>query len=207
MQLTGNLFMVCAPSGAGKTSLVAALLERHPEIHLSISSTTRPRREGETDGKHYHFVDTATFQQRVRENAFLEHAEVFGNHYGTSRSEVEPYLGRDQDVLLEIDWQGARQVRTAMPRARSIFILPPSVDELERRLRQRGQDSDDIIARRMAQARDEISRHNEFEYVVINDDFEQAITDLEAIIGAEKLRLQVQSARHAHLISSLLCSR
>ena len=204
MQLTGNLFMVCAPSGAGKTSLVAALLERHPEIHLSISSTTRPRREGETDGQHYHFVDTETFQKRVRENAFLEHAEVFGNHYGTSRSEVEPYLGRDQDVLLEIDWQGARQVRTAMPRARSIFILPPSVDELERRLRQRGQDSDEIIARRMAQARDEISRHNEFEYVVINDDFEQAITDLEAIIGAEKLRLQVQSVRHAPLIEALL---
>ena len=206
MQLTGNLFMVCAPSGAGKTSLVAALLERHPEIHLSISSTTRPRREGETDGEHYHFVNQETFRQRIKDNAFLEHAEVFGNHYGTSRCEVEPYLAKDQDVLLEIDWQGARQVRTAMPRVRSIFILPPSVAELERRLRQRGQDSDDIIAARMAQARSEISRHNEFEYVVINDDFEQAIVDLEAIIRAEKLRLQVQSARHARLITSLLHS-
>jgi guanylate kinase len=204
MQLTGNLFMVCAPSGAGKTSLVAALLERHPEIHLSISSTTRDKRPGEVDGQHYHFLSGEGFHAKLDDNAFLEHAEVFGNHYGTSRSEVVPYLEKDQDVLLEIDWQGARQVRTAMPRVRSIFILPPSISELERRLRHRAQDSDEVIQRRMSQAREEMVRHCEFDYVVINDDFERAIADLEAIVRSERLRLSVQSARHARLLDELL---
>ena len=164
--MTGTLFIVAAPSGAGKTSLVKALLECEPNLHLSISHTTRSPRPGENHGQHYHFVQPAEFTRLVKEDAFLEHAEVFGNYYGTSRAEVEARLRAGKDVLLEIDWQGAAQVRAKMPCC-SIFILPPSRDELLRRLRNRGQDSDAVIARRHAEAQTELSHYAEFDFLVI----------------------------------------
>ncbi len=202
--MPGTLFIVSAPSGAGKTSLVKALVERDPRVVLSVSHTTRPPRPGERDGVDYHFVDSATFERMVAEGAFLEHAEVFGNRYGTARATVERELAADRDVILEIDWQGARQVRAAMPEAVSVFILPPSREALEARLRGRGQDDETVIARRMARAVDEMSHYDEYDYLVVNDVFETALEDLLAIVRATRLRRPAQAARHAELLRRLL---
>lgn len=202
--MKGTLFIVAAPSGAGKSSLVNALLAREPGIRLSVSSTTRPPRSGEIDGEHYRFIDIERFQRDVKAGLFLEHAEVHGNFYGTPRSAVEPVLAGGDDVLLEIDWQGARQVSAAMPDCASVFILPPSREELERRLRNRGQDSAPVIARRLTAAREEISHCQEFDYLVVNDLFEQALEDLRHIFLAHRLRQPVQAERHAATLAALL---
>ena len=202
--MKGSLFIVAAPSGAGKSSLVNALLARVPGIRLSISSTTRAPRPGESEGEHYRFIDVATFERERAAGRFLEHAEVHGNFYGTPRSAVEPVLDAGEDVLLEIDWQGARQVRAAMPDSVSIFILPPSRAELERRLRARAQDDEGTIARRLAAAREEMRHCGEFDYLVVNDAFEQALADLAHIVLARRLRQPVQAARHAALLAGLL---
>jgi guanylate kinase len=202
--MTGTLYIVAAPSGAGKSSLVNALLEREREIVLSISHTTRPPRPGDVDGEHYHFVNRGVFERLVADNAFLEHAEVFGNLYGTSRNAVEPLLAQGRDVLLEIDWQGARQVRKVMPDSVSIFILPPSREELERRLRTRAADSAVTIARRLAESREEIAHVDDFDYVVVNDEFADALNDLRSIVTTRRLRREAQAKRHAALIADLL---
>jgi guanylate kinase len=202
--MTGTLYIVAAPSGAGKSSLVNALLEREREIVLSISHTTRPPRPGDIDGEHYHFVNRGVFERLVADNAFLEHAEVFGNLYGTSRNAVEPLLAQGRDVLLEIDWQGARQVRKVMPDSVSIFILPPSREELERRLRTRAADSAVTIARRLAESREEIAHVDDFDYVVVNDEFADALNDLRSIVTTRRLRREAQAKRHAALIADLL---
>jgi len=202
--MSGTLYIVAAPSGAGKSSLVNALLERERDIVLSISHTTRPPRPGDVDGEHYHFVNRGVFERLVADNAFLEHAEVFGNLYGTSRKAVEPLLEQGRDVLLEIDWQGARQVRKVMPDCVSIFILPPSREELERRLRTRAADSAVTIARRLAESRDEIAHVDDFDYVVVNDEFAEALNDLRSIVTTRRLRREAQAKRHAALIADLL---
>lgn len=202
--MIGTLYIVSAPSGAGKTSLVNALMDRLPDIGLSVSHTTRPRRPGEEDGTHYHFVSADTFDRMVREHAFLEHAQVFGNRYGTARAPLLAQLEAGRDVIVEIDWQGAQQVRDAMPEAVSVFILPPSRDELERRLRGRGQDSEEVIARRMRDAVSEISHYAEYDYLVVNDVFEQALTELAAIVYARRLRDSAQRERLKPLLADLL---
>ena len=202
--MPGTLLIVSAPSGAGKTSLVKALVERDPRVVLSVSHTTRPPRPGERDGVDYHFVDGATFERMAAEGAFLEHAEVFGNRYGTARATVERELAADRDVILEIDWQGAHLARAAMPEAVSVFILPPSREALEERLRGRGQDDETVIARRMARAVDEMSHYDEYDYLVVNDVFETALEDLLAIVRATRLRRPAQAVRHAELLRRLL---
>jgi guanylate kinase len=203
-RVPGTLFIVAAPSGAGKTSLVKALRERDPHIQVSVSHTTRAPRPGEQDGVHYHFVDEARFLDLVGEGAFLEHANVFGNRYGTSEAAVRALLDSGQDVILEIDWQGARQVRRRIPEALGIFILPPDREELRRRLQGRGQDSAEVIEGRMQQARDEISHYVEFDYLVINDRFDQALDQLAAIFTAQRLRLNPQAARFQAQIAGML---
>ena len=200
----GTLYVVSAPSGAGKTSLLKAVLQKLPELKVSISHTTRPQRPGEQDGVDYHFVDQATFQQMLEEQRFLEHAQVFDNFYGTSRDWLEAQLVDGHDVILEIDWQGARQVRKLMPESCGIFILPPSREELLSRLTNRGQDSDEVIARRMAAATAEMKHYDEYDYVVINDDFETACDELAAIFTARRLRIESQKVRQQHLIQNLL---
>jgi guanylate kinase len=200
----GILYTVSAPSGAGKTSLVKALLDSVDDLVLSVSHTTRARRAGEVDGRDYHFVDEATFEHMIVEGAFLEHARVFGNIYGTSRAAVEATLAAGQDVLLEIDWQGARQVRAHIPGSVSIFVLPPSREALLQRLRERGQDSDTIIQHRMEAAIDEISHYAEADYIVVNDDFDQGLADLQAIVRAGRVRRERQMVRCQGLIDSLL---
>lgn len=181
----GRLFVIAAPSGAGKTSLVRALMERVPSLAFSVSFTTRPRRSNEQDGRDYHFIDEATFEDMVREGAFVEHAEVFGNHYGTGRAQVEQALEAGQDLILEIDWQGARQVRERLPEASDIFILPPSREVLEQRLRSRRTDSPEVIARRLRESVEEMSHWPEFRYVVVNDDFATALGELLSIVRGE----------------------
>lgn len=200
----GTLFIVSAPSGAGKTSLVAALVQQVPGLRISVSHTTRPCRPGEVDGVNYHFVDREQFMASVEAGRFLEHAEVFGNLYGTSQDWVEAMLAEGQDVILEIDWQGAAQVRRLMPDAVSIFILPPSVEVLAQRLRNRGSDVDDVIARRLAGAREEMSHYPEFDFLVINDDFQRALEDLTAIVAAQRLTQRRQQARLAPMLENLL---
>ncbi|MFB4205664.1 Guanylate kinase [wastewater metagenome] len=202
--MSGTLFIIAAPSGGGKTSLVRALRDDDPAIAVSVSHTTRPRREGETDGEDYHFVGEEDFAALVADGEFLEHAEVFGNRYGTTRTAVERELAAGRDVILEIDWQGARQVRTLMPGTVSIFVLPPSRRELERRLRGRGQDSDEVIASRMRAAEAEMAHYHEFDYLVINEVFDHALADLAAIVRAARLRLSRQRVRHAEAIATLL---
>lgn len=199
----GNLLIVSAPSGAGKTSLVRALLQKEPRIRLSISHTTRPPRPGERDGHDYHFVDLPQFRAMKELEGFLEWAEVHGNHYGTSRAWLEAELDGGQDVLLEIDWQGADQVRHVFPEATGIFILPPSMPELERRLRARGQDQAEVIARRVAAARDEMRHAAEFDYIVMNEDFQEALADLLAIVRALRLRYHVQRQRYSRFFDTL----
>ena len=195
----GNLFVVVAPSGAGKTSLVDALLKRESNIRLSISFTTRAPREGEKDGREYHFVDKPTFEKMIAAGDFLEYANVYGNYYGTSRRWIEEQISGDHDVLLEIDWQGAAQVRKLFPAVVGIFILPPSIDELRRRLQARGKDSPEAIERRMASAREEISHVLEFEYIIVNERFESALDDLIAIVRAARLARVQQSHRLSKL--------
>ncbi|MEI2414658.1 guanylate kinase [Orrella sp. JC864] len=199
----GNVFMVVAPSGAGKSSLVNALLERDPSICLSVSCTTRPPRPGETDGKQYRFVDVEQFKRLREDNALLEWAEVHGNFYGTPRDFIEQATAQGRDVLLEIDWQGARQVRGHYPSAIGIFILPPSIESLESRLKKRGQDDSHVIARRLLAAGGEIAHAGEFEYVIINQEFSVALNELEQIVQAARLRFASQAARHAELFSQL----
>ena len=200
----GNLYVVSAPSGAGKTSLVAALQSSLPGLHVSISHTTRPRRGNESDGVNYHFVSEEDFVAMIAADAFLEHAQVFERRYGTARDSVEKYLAAGEDVILEIDWQGASQVRQRHPGCVGIFILPPSRESLAERLTGRAQDSDEVIARRMRDAVAEMSHWAEFDYLVINDDFETALADLRSIIRSGHLQRQRQSAVHRELIASLL---
>jgi len=202
----GTLYIVSAPSGAGKSSLIQALLKTQPlyDTQVSISHTTRAKRPGENHAEHYYFVSHDEFRQMIEEDAFLEYAEVFGNYYGTSRKAIEQILSTGVDVFLDIDWQGAQQIRKKMPQSRSIFILPPSKDELDRRLRGRGQDSDEVIAKRMAQAVAEMTHYAEYDYLIVNDDFDLALSDLKTIIRAERLRLGRQKKRHGALITKLL---
>jgi guanylate kinase len=202
--MSGRLFIVAAPSGAGKSSLVNALLEREPGVALSISHTTRPPRPGDVDGVQYHFVDRATFETMAANGDFLEHADVFGNCYGTSRGAVEPILAAGRDVLLEIDWQGAAQVRRALPGCVSIFILPPSRAELQRRLRARGTDSKATIEKRLAASREEISHAHEFDCIVVNDDFDEAVARLQGIVHAARAGKPLPGERHQALIAKLL---
>ena len=202
--MSGMLYIVAAPSGGGKTSLVSALLEADSGIKLSVSYTTRPPRPGEVDGVNYHFVDEARFLEMVADGAFLEHAEVFGCYYGTAQVSVESQLSHEIDVILEIDWQGAQQVRKLMPDCRSIFIVPPSREELERRLRGRGQDSDEVITRRTSEAVEEMSHYGEFDYLVVNDDFELALSDLKSIFHTRRLETVVQSQVLAGQLTQLL---
>jgi len=197
----GNLFVVVAPSGAGKTSLVNELLRRDGRIRLSISYTTRAPREGEAHGREYHFVDRNTFERMIASGDFLEHANVYGNYYGTSKRWIEAELAGDNDVLLEIDWQGARQVRGLFPEMVGIFILPPSISELRRRLEARGKDAPDTIATRMASARNEVSHVLEFEYIIVNEEFDSAVSDLQAIVRASRVARARQSARVASLLA------
>ena len=200
----GTLYIVTAPSGAGKTTLVHAVLEREPGLALSISYTTRAPRPGEVDGRDYRFVSREEFLRLRDGGELLEWAEVHGNYYGTSRTWIETQLQQDRDVLLEIDWQGARQVRRMFPHAVSIFILPPSREALEARLRGRGTDSEATIARRLAAAREEMSHYDEFDYVIVNDVFDEAVAQMHAIFVASRLRREAQDVRHAGLIAALL---
>ena len=198
---SGSLFIVAAPSGAGKSSLVGALLKQEPDIRLSISFTTRAPRPGEQHGREYFFASEQEFLERESKGEFLEWARVHGNYYGTSRVVIEEQTRAGKDVLLEIDWQGARQVRAQFPEAVGIFILPPSVAVLEQRLRSRGQDSDEVIARRVQAAAGEIAHAPEFDYVIINDSFETALSQLAAIARATRCRFRQQAARHGSLFA------
>lgn len=205
-QPLGNLFILAAPSGAGKSSLIKALLARHPhhQMQVSVSHTTRAPRPGEENGVHYHFVNQERFKQMIADDAFFEWAEVFGNYYGTSKQAIANTLEQGIDVFLDIDWQGARQVKALLPDTVTIFIAPPSREELRRRLQQRQQDSDEVINQRMEKARDEISHYQEFDYVVVNDDFEQALQQIESIVLSQRLRLSRQRLRHQALFTELL---
>jgi guanylate kinase len=200
----GTLLVVAAPSGAGKSSLVGALLEREPGIALSVSHTTRPARPGEVHGQHYYFVGRDEFERGISADIFLEHAEVHGNLYGTSRRMVQTQLAQGRDVLLEIDWQGAAQIRRSKPDCVSVFILPPSRAELERRLRGRASDSAAVIERRLHNSRGEIAHAREFDYILVNDAFEDALVNLQAIVHAIRQRSALQWRRHEALINQLL---
>ena len=200
--MSGILFIISAASGTGKTSLVKALLAAEPDVVLSISHTTRPPRPGEVEGKHYHFIDRPHFDRMLAAGDFLENAEIYGHRYGTSREGIALELQRGIDVLLEIDWQGAQQVRRVMP-AVGIFIIPPSPDVLKARLMNRGQDSPDVIARRLATAQEEIAHAVEYDYVIINDDFARAILDLRSVVRSERLRRPRQLARLGELINRM----
>ncbi len=202
--MSGTLYIVAAPSGGGKTSLTKALLEREPGIVLSVSYTSRLPRPGETDGVHYHFVSRGVFEEMIRRGEFFEHAVVHGDLKGTARTQVERVLAQGKDVLLEIDWQGARQVRAQMADTVSVFILPPSRTELERRLRARASDNEATIKRRLADSRADIAHAVEFDYLVVNDDFATALDDLRAIVTARQLRSPQQRERYAMLLADLL---
>jgi guanylate kinase len=201
---TGTLYIVSAPSGAGKTSLVKALLDAQPQVRVSVSHTTRSMRPGEVDGVNYHFVSREEFLERLEHDEFLEHAEVFGNLYGTSQRWLEQTLSEGYDLILEIDWQGAQQVRRLMPQAKSIFILPPTQEALRQRLTNRGQDSDDVIEKRMREAVSEMTHYVEYDYLVINDDFAHALIDLQAIFRANQLLQSAQQQRFNELLGQLL---
>ena len=197
--MSGSLFIISAPSGAGKSTLTAKLLEEDKNIHLSVSYTTRAPRPGEVDGRDYHFVDKVSFMGMLERGEFLESAEVHGNHYGTSEAWIRAQRAAGCDILLEIDWQGAQQVRRLVADNIGIFILPPSIAELERRIRRRGQDSEEVVRRRLAVAADEMSHVAEFEYVIINNDFEEALRDLIAVVRASRLACSRQLERHPDL--------
>lgn len=202
--MQGTLYIFAAPSGAGKTSLVKALVDSIDNIEVSVSHTTRAPRPGEIDGVNYHFIDTNKFQEMVAKGNFLEHAQVFDNFYGTARTNIEQRLAAGVDVILEIDWQGARQVREQFPECIGVFILPPSRESLEERLRNRGQDDDEVIARRMRDAVNEMSHYAEFDYLVVNDDFNTALAELAAIVTARRLRTENQASRHQPMLQALL---
>ena len=199
----GNILIVSAPSGAGKTSLLRAVMQRDKKLGMAVSTTTRAARPGEEDGVHYHFVDEATFQRMVEDDAFVEHAQVFGNRYGTSEAAVRAVVDSGQDLVLEIDWQGARQARRRFASAVGIFVLPPSLATLEQRLRGRASDDEQVIARRMAQARSELSHWSEYDYLIVNDDFDQAVDTLGGVINSLRLRTLVQGDALSELLEGL----
>ncbi|WP_211276998.1 guanylate kinase [Tamilnaduibacter salinus] len=199
----GTLYVISAPSGAGKTSLVAAMLEQDPVLCVSVSHTTRAMRPGEQDGVNYHFTDRPTFESMIEAGDFLEHAQVFGNYYGTSQSWVEKTLAEGRDVILEIDWQGAEQVRHLIPDCVSIFILPPSPEALHERLTKRAQDDHEVIQRRLEEAADECRNALAFDYLVVNDDFDRALGDLLSVVCAQRLHISRQGPRQADLLSRL----
>ncbi|MDP2567114.1 guanylate kinase [Pseudoalteromonas marina] len=203
-QTRGNLFILSAPSGAGKSSLIGALLKKHSDMKVSVSHTTRSPRPGEENGVHYHFVSVDEFKALIEKNDFFEWAQVFDNYYGTSKQAIESQLDAGIDVFLDIDWQGAQQVRKIMPSVQTIFILPPSKAELEQRLNNRGQDSADVIASRMAKAQSETSHFNEYDFVIVNDDFDTALGDIETIVMAQRLTLSAQEVRNKKLLNDLL---
>jgi len=203
-QTRGNLFILSAPSGAGKSSLINALLKKHDDMKVSVSHTTRSPRPGEENAVHYHFVSADEFKALIAKDDFFEWAQVFDNYYGTSKQAIESQLDAGIDVFLDIDWQGAQQVRKIMPSVQTIFILPPSKEELEQRLNNRGQDSAEVIAGRMAQAQSETSHYNEYDFVIVNDEFDTALSDIETIVMAQRLTLKAQQNRHQNLLSSLL---
>ena len=207
MTVPGNLFILSAPSGAGKSSLINALIQQESSrpMQVSVSHTTRDPRPGEQEGKHYHFVSIATFKQNIKKNALYEYAEVFDNYYGTSEAAIDFQLAQGIDVFLDIDWQGAQQVRIKKPSVTTVFISPPSKQELETRLRRRGQDSEDTIASRMAKAQGECSHFQEFDYIIINDDFKQALADLTTIVNNQRLKRGQQVAQHKVLLDELIC--
>ncbi|WP_226467994.1 guanylate kinase [Luteimonas panaciterrae] len=202
--MRGTLFIVAAPSGAGKSSIVNACLARDPNIALSISFTSRSPRPGERHAEHYHFIGKDEFQRMIDAGDFFEYALVHGDWKGTAKQSVEPQLSAGRDVLLEIDWQGARQVRKQVPDAVSVFILPPSRAALDERMRKRGQDSEAVMAQRLAAAREEMSHYDEFDYVIVNEVFETAVDEMCAIFVASRLRREAQAVRHAGLIDTLL---
>ncbi|WP_300360443.1 guanylate kinase [uncultured Pseudoalteromonas sp.] len=203
-QTRGNLFILSAPSGAGKSSLIGALLKKHSDMKVSVSHTTRSPRPGEENGVHYHFVSVDEFKALIEKNDFFEWAQVFDNYYGTSKQAIESQLAAGIDVFLDIDWQGAQQIRKLVDDVETIFILPPSKEELESRLNNRGQDSAEVIAGRMAKAQSETSHYNEYDYVVVNDDFDTALTEIETIVMAKRLSLKSQAVRHQALLENLL---
>ncbi|MDI4671453.1 guanylate kinase [Pseudoalteromonas shioyasakiensis] len=203
-QTRGNLFILSAPSGAGKSSLIGALLKKHSDMKVSVSHTTRSPRPGEENGVHYHFVSVDEFKALIEKNDFFEWAQVFDNYYGTSKQAIESQLAAGNDVFLDIDWQGAQQIRKLVDDVETIFILPPSKEELESRLNNRGQDSAEVIAGRMAKAQSETSHYNEYDYVVVNDDFDTALTEIETIVMAKRLSLKSQTVRHQALLENLL---
>jgi len=202
--LKGTLYIISAPSGAGKTTLVVAVTAILPDVAVSVSHTTREIRPGEVDGENYHFVSESVFDKMVEQGDFLEHAKVFGNYYGTSRQHIQEQLLLGKDVILEIDWQGARQIRQLMTDCRSIYMLPPSTSSLHDRLQSRGQDSEEVINRRMHDAASEMSHYGEFDYIVINDDFEQAKAELAAIFVSNRMLMEYQQQKHADLLAGLL---
>lgn len=199
----GTLFVISAPSGAGKTSLVSEMLRQDSRLGVSVSHTTRPMREGEQDGVNYHFVRRDEFEAMIGRGDFLEHADVFGNYYGTSQVWVRETLAKGQDVILEIDWQGAEQVRRLLPECLSIFIVPPSAEVLRQRLVGRGTDAPDVVERRLSEAEEECRHAVEFDYLVVNDDFDDALADLLAIVRSRRLTMTVQQARHSRLLAGL----
>lgn len=202
--MSGLLFVVSAASGTGKTSLVKALLDRVTNLHVSVSHTTRGQRPGELDGVHYHFTEKDSFIALVEQGGFIEYAEVFGNYYGTAQATVKEQLAKGHDVLLEIDWQGAQQVRKLFPDSKQIFILPPSQFDLRQRLSNRGTDSVDVIERRLGCAVEDMQQYVNFDYVIINDDFNKALHDLESVIIANRLVITQQASRHQKMISELI---
>jgi guanylate kinase len=202
----GTLYIISAASGAGKTTLVSAVLEQLDDLEVSVSHTTRAPREGEVDGVNYHFVDKDTFEAMVEDSEFIEYATVFGNMYGTSRQHIQEQLLKGKDVILEIDWQGARQIRQLMPDCRSVYIVPPSTEALRERLTSRGKDDEDIITRRMHEAISEMSHYVEFDYLIINDDFDEARDNLAAIIRGNRMLHEHQQQKHADLLARLLGS-
>ncbi|WP_298452809.1 guanylate kinase [uncultured Marinobacter sp.] len=200
---TGTLFVISAPSGAGKTSLVAEMLHADHKLGVSVSHTTRPMREGEKDGINYHFVGRSEFEAMIGKSDFLEHADVFGNYYGTSQVWVREMLASGRDVILEIDWQGASQVRRLIPECVSIFIVPPSAEALRERLVGRGTDAPDVVSRRLTEAREECRHVGEFDYIVVNDEFKEALADLLAIVRSQRMQVTTQQLRHRQLLAEL----
>ena len=200
----GRLIVIAAPSGGGKTSLIEKLIETNKRLVKSVSYTTRPKRPGEENGVNYNFVTESEFQELLERNLFLEYAEVYGYKYGTSKLWVENQLAKGIDIILDIDWQGARSIKDLFPKSINVFLLPPSIKELKARLKNRGQDSDEVIQKRIKLAKDDISHYSEFDYVVVNDSFETALSDLHAIIKSLRLKNDIQKIKQAKLLQQLL---